>query len=264
VTPSQEAACAAPARARQQRLQWLDALRGAAVVWMVGFHFCFDLRYFRFTAQDFYNDPFWTTQRTLIVTLFLFCAGLGQAVAHAQGQGWRRFWKRWSQVAGCAALVSLGSWWVFGPRYISFGVLHAVALMLLLLRGALHFWPGLSQGRGPWLLAAAGLLCLAAPLFFNHPFFDTRMTNWIGLMTHRPATEDHVPLLPWIGVMLLGLAAGLGWVMRRGEVPMTVRGTASRPVNLLAVLGRWSLSVYMLHQPVFFGLLTAWAWWLRR
>ena len=48
---------------------------------MAAFHFGFDLNHFGFIQQNFYRDPFWTVQRTCIVTLFLFCAGLGQAVA---------------------------------------------------------------------------------------------------------------------------------------------------------------------------------------
>ena len=46
-----------------------------AIVWMAIFHFCFDLNYFGFIHQNFYRDPFWTVQRSCIVTLFLFCAG---------------------------------------------------------------------------------------------------------------------------------------------------------------------------------------------
>ena len=69
----------------------LDALRGAAVVWMVAFHFAFDLNHFKFIHQNFYRDPFWTGQRTVIVCTFLFCAGFAQAVAMAQGQRWPRF-----------------------------------------------------------------------------------------------------------------------------------------------------------------------------
>ena len=89
----------------RQRLGRIDLLRALAMVWMTVYHFCFDLDHFGLIEQDFYRDPFWTWQRTAIVSLFLFCAGLGQAIAVHQGQGWPRFWRRWAQVAGCALLV---------------------------------------------------------------------------------------------------------------------------------------------------------------
>src|SRR3954471_20138995 len=97
----------------RQRYDSIDTLRGVAIVWMTAFHFCFDLNYFGWIRQNFYIDPFWTWQRPDIVSLFLFCAGLGQAVAVHQSQPWRRFWKRWAQVALCALMVTAGSLWMF-------------------------------------------------------------------------------------------------------------------------------------------------------
>ena len=210
---------------------------------MVAFHFCFDLNHFKFIQQNFYIDPFWTVQRAVIVSLFLFCAGFGQAVAWEQRQGWSRFWRRWAQVAGCALLVTAGSYLMFPRSYISFGVLHGIALMLIITR--------LTAGAGRWLWPL-GLAAVLLPHAVQDAFFDTRLTNWVGLITHKPVTEDYAPLLPWLGVMWWGLAAGQ-WVLahRRGSV------TGALPARLvpLAVLGRWSLSFYMLHQPVLFGVL---------
>ena len=121
---------------RPGRFDRLDALRGAAIVWMVLFHFCFDLNHLGWLQppQDFYRGAFWTTQRSLIVSLFLLCAGAGQALAMQAGLGWRRFWRRWTQVAGCALLVSAGSALMFPNSWISFGVLHGMALMLIAAR----------------------------------------------------------------------------------------------------------------------------------
>src|SRR5664279_4344530 len=102
------------------RFDAVDALRGLAMVWMTAFHFGFDLNQFGYIKQDFYRDPLWTWQRTLIVSLFLFCAGLGQAIAVAQGQSWPRFWRRWAQVLGCALLVTAGSWWMYPKSFIYF------------------------------------------------------------------------------------------------------------------------------------------------
>lgn len=218
----------------------LDALRGLAIVWMAAFHFGFDLNHFGWIQQNFYRDPVWTWQRTAIVSLFLFCAGGGQALAVLAGQGAARFWKRWAQVAGCALLVSAGSWFMFPNSWISFGVLHGMAVMLLLLR------LGMSRLPSAALLALAAL-AIAAPQFLQQPVFDTRWTNWTGLVTHKPITEDYVPVLPWMGVMLLG------FVVTRARAGLWA-GRAPRP---LAVLGRWSLSFYMVHQPVLIGALMA-------
>lgn len=222
------------------RADRLDALRGAAIVWMAAYHFAFDLNHFGWIRQDFYRDPVWTWQRTAIVSLFLFCAGGGQALAVRGWQGAARFWRRWAQVAGCALLVSAGSWFMFPRSWISFGVLHGMAVMLLLLRLGLVRLPNL-------VLLGLAALAIAAPQLVQSPLFDTRATSWVGLVTHKPNTEDYVPVLPWLGVMLLGFVATRAW-------PRLWQGAAPRP---LAVLGRWSLSFYMLHQPVLIGLLMA-------
>jgi uncharacterized membrane protein len=229
------------------RFDRLDALRGFAMVWMALFHFAFDLNHFGVLVprQHFNIDPFWTTQRTAIVSLFLFCAGLGQAIAVAQGQEWPRFWRRWTQVAVCAVLVSIGSWWMFPRSYISFGVLHAIAVMLILLR------VGAPLGRW-WFLI--GAVALVLPHLVQHPFFDTRATNWVGLVTRRPLTEDYVPLLPWIGVMGWGYAAGREILRARRH---WIDAGLPRALKPLAALGRWPLSFYMLHQPVLIGLVMA-------
>ena len=226
-----------------ERFDRLDALRGVAIVWMAAFHFCFDLNYFGFIRQNFYTDPLWTVQRTCIVTLFLFCAGLSQAVVLERGQSWPRFWRRWSQIACCAVLVSLGSALMFPKSWISFGILHGIAAMLVLARLLAPLRGGL------WIAGAAALLL---PWLVQHPFFDSRWTNWVGLVTRKPVTEDYAPVLPWLGVVLWGLAAGR-WVLaqRRGWLAGALPAAAAP----LALLGRWSLSFYMLHQPVLIGAL---------
>ena len=236
----------------------VDALRGLAMVWMTVFHFCFDLSHLGFWPQNFRADPFWTVQRTAIVSLFLFCAGLGQAFALQQGQGWGRFGRRWLQIAGCALLVTVGSAMMFPSSFIYFGVLHGMAVMLLLAR--------CTAGWGRWLWPA-GLVALALPLLAQWlllgpwaeaaPWFNGRALNWLGLVARKPYTEDYVPVLPWLGVMWWGLAAGQ-WLL--AERSHWLSWALPPGLRALAVLGRWSLSYYMLHQPVMIGALMAVAW----
>jgi uncharacterized membrane protein len=230
----------------RQRFDRLDALRAVAIIWMAIFHFSFDLNYFRFTHQNFYTDPFWTLQRMCIVSLFLFCAGVGQAIALEQRQTWQRFWRRWLQIAGCALLVTAGSWWMFPHSFISFGVLHCIALVLIVTRLIA------SADRWLWVL---GLAAIALPQFVADAWFDTRWTNWVGLVTHKPLAEDYVPVLPWVAAMWWGVATGR-WVLTKHRAWLT--GPLPERLAPMATLGRWSLSFYILHQPVLLGLLAGW------
>lgn len=233
----------------------LDALRGLAVLWMSAYHFAFDLQQFRFISQDFYNDPRWTVQRTCILSLFLLCAGAGQALAQAAGQSWQRFAKRWLQIAGCAIFVSLGSAWMFHERWIYFGVLHGMLVMLLVCRATAHW------GRWLWL---AGAVPVALGLAAQHlhaqwpelAVLDGKAWSVLGLVRHKPLTEDYVPLLPWLGVMWWGVAAGQ-WAAARGVLAWEPPAILIRPISGLAFVGRWSLSWYMVHQPLLIGALMA-------
>jgi uncharacterized membrane protein len=238
----------------------LDALRGLAMVWMTVFHFCFDLQQFGHLKANFYADPLWTWQRMAIVSLFVFCAGLGQAVAVTQGQTWDRFWKRWRQIAFCALLVTLGSYAMYPQSFIYFGILHGVALMLIVVR-----W---SAGWGRWLWLA-GVAAIAMPLIaaYAHSagaageFLNKNTFNWLGLISRKPITEDYAPLFPWLGVMWWGMATGQ-WCLRTHPEWLacpknSLISAVSRP---WALLGRWSLSYYMLHQPVMIGALMLLAW----
>src|SRR5690606_20388205 len=132
-----------------------------------------------------------------------------------------------------------------------FGVLHGIALMLLVARLTAGW------GRGLWL---AGALAIAAPsaaaathaawpqlAVLNEPLF-----NWLGWISRKPVTQDYVPLLPWLGVMWWGVAAGQ-WLLRAR--PAWVQGAIAQPLRPLAWMGRFSLSWYMVHQPVLLGAL---------
>lgn len=225
---------------------------------MTAYHFCFDLNHFGWIHQDFNTSWLWLAQRSCILGLFLICAGGAQAIAVSAGQNWKRFWRRWLQIAGCALLVSIGSAQMFPESWIYFGVLHGIAVMLIVCR--------LSVGWGNWLWLA-GAMALAAGIFDHEihlalvhvwPGFaalnDPRW-NWIGLVSHKPYTEDHVPLLPWLGLAWWGMAA-VKSSFRHAITSTFDRTALTLPFKALAFVGRWSLSWYMLHQLVMIGILT--------
>uniref|UniRef100_UPI002DD6BA4D heparan-alpha-glucosaminide N-acetyltransferase domain-containing protein n=1 Tax=Pseudorhodoferax sp. TaxID=1993553 RepID=UPI002DD6BA4D len=137
---------------------------------------------------------------------------------------------------------SAGSALMFPRSWISFGVLHAFALLLPLAR-----WLARAPAPGLLALAAAALLL---PWGAQHPLFDSRWGHWTGLVTRKPVTEDFVPLLPWAAPLLLGLLAARLAGLRRW-----LAGAA--PAALVR-LGRWPLGFYLLHQPLLIGGLLLW------
>jgi uncharacterized membrane protein len=236
------------------RLDRIDLLRGLALLWMTAYHLSFDLDHFGLIQQDFRHDSFWTVQRSAILSLFLFTAGLSQAVALARGQDWARFWRRWAQVAAAALLVTAGSLLMFPRSFITFGVLHGIAVMLIVVRATAGWgawrWPLGALALGAPLLAPPAMAAWPALDVFNGPWL-----NWLGLVDRLPVTEDYVPLLPWLGVMWWGMAAGQ-WALRHrpGWLGHPLPSTPG-PRRAAVLLGRWSLVYYLLHQPVLIGLI---------
>ena len=225
------------------RLAHIDLLRGIAIALMVTYHFSYDLTYFGFADFDFHNDPFWLHARTFILSLFLLLVGISLVLSTRNGLQARPYLRRLGILVGCAALISLSSYLMFGPRWIFFGVLHFIALASVL--GLLFV-----HARRLALILGGGLIAL--DLGFSDAFFDQPALQWFGLMTYKPPTEDYVPLLPWFGVVLIGIGMARPLV---GMSPWLNKCCPNPLARWLGTAGRHSLLIYMLHQPLLIGSL---------
>ncbi len=229
-----------------RRSHLIDSMRGTAVVFMVIYHFCYDLDHFRIVSFDFHDGLFWVNFRTLIVSLFLTLVGISLMLAHHKGIRWRRALQRVLVLVACSLLISIVSYWLFPGRTIWFGILHFIAVASLL---AILFvnQPVYSLIIGITLIIFGNTVTL---IEFNQPWL-----HWIGLMTYKPLTEDYVPLLPWLGVVLCGIT--LGHLLIHTSAGKRLLGSSNgfSTSTLLNLAGRYSLWIYMLHQPLLFGVL---------
>ena len=226
------------------RLPSLDIARTLAISQMIAYHAVFDLDNFGWIHVSMLSDPFWIGWRTLIVSQFLLIMGIASGLDSAVQRGVH--WKRFAQTAGCALLVSAASAWLFGPRWIWFGVLHFACVTQLVT-------PVLRR-LGTVMLCLGAALAIAISASVTVPAFTAPGLAWIGLLPAKPATEDYVPLLPWLGAVAVGMTLSRPWVRLWRRFDQTCGAT--RAGRWLGLPGRWPLTAYMVHQPVLFGILS--------
>jgi uncharacterized membrane protein len=225
---------------RPSRLPAPDAARGVAIVAMVIYHFGWNLSFLELIPVDLRDYPAWIWFGHAIAASFLALVGVGLVLAHGQQFGRERFLRRLALVGGAAALVTAGTYLVFPDQFIFFGILHHIALASVL---ALPFL------RWPWFVAAiAASAAFALPLVFKADVFSSPWLVWLGLGTRVPSTNDFVPVFPWFACVLVGIAIAKVW--RPVAAPA---GLPSLPVRALGWMGRKSLPIYLIHQPVLYG-----------
>lgn len=235
--------------ADSSRLPLVDVARGGAVALMVIYHFCWDLSFFRLAGFDLLNDPFWLALRTAILGSFLMLVGIGLVLAAERGFQAPAFFRRLARLAAAALAISAVSYAMFPESPIFFGVLHHIAVASAL---------GLLFVRLPApVTALLGGAALLAPAWLADPWFDLPAWRWVGLVTREPTSNDFVPVLPWFGVVLWGIAAGRSlrhWPRLRAALARPPSGRLGRALRWG---GRHSLALYLLHQPILMGLLYA-------
>lgn len=228
------------------RFAIVDIARGVAILAMVAYHLCWDLSYFRFIAADVGYDPAWVLLARSILAVFLFLAGASLVLGHGNGIRWRSFWRRWIFVVAGAIAITVATYFAFPQSFVYFGVLHAIALFSLM---------GLAFVRTPlWLAIAVAAVVIALPFFYSDPLFNEKAFSWLGFWQVPPPANDLVPVFPWFGAVLLGIVAmrlvlAAGWSNRLAAI-----APSGRLPRLLAFLGRWSLLIYLVHQPILLGL----------
>lgn len=239
--PARAAATAAPPR----RMVALDLARSAALLAMAVFHFAFDLEMFGWLAPGTTVTGGWRLLALCTAGSFLFLAGISLWLAHGGDARWPAFGRRFLRIAGAAALISAATYVAMPDVFIFFGILHATAAASLVGMACLCL-------PVPVLLGLAAL-AVSAPHWARADMFNAWPLWWTGLHTGPLASVDYVPLAPWLGPFLLGLAAGkLG--TRAGLWARLGHWQAPALARRLAWPGRHSLLIYLAHQPVLVAL----------
>lgn len=233
----------------------VDSLRGVAVILMVFYHLMWDLNYFKLYETNLLAGP-WQTFARSIGSTFIFLAGLSLTLSYAREQQragqtapFNKYLRRGGEIFGLGLVITLVTYFFIGRGFVIFGILHLLGVSIILAYPFLH----LSR----WISVAAGFLVIAVGIYLNRLVASFPWFIWLGVKQQGLYMVDYYPLLPWFGLALLGIFAGHTFYPQ-GTPRFSLPDLA--PLGLirgLRWLGRHSLSIYLIHQPILIALLTS-------
>lgn len=240
------------------RYALLDELRGLDLISMMFYHGMWDLVFlFGLPVQWYQDKPGYIWQQTIcwiFILLSGFCVPLGHKTA-----------RRGAEVFGAGALVTLVTWALMPADLVLFGVLTflgSAMLLTALVRPLLDRVPAgvglavsaalffLTRNVNQGFLGFEGLLLAPVPA----GFYANTLTAFLGFPQPGFYSTDYFSLIPWLFLFWAGFFLHKV-VGRKNMEPL--RRSICPP---LGWMGRHSLLLYLLHQPVIYGLLMAGAY----
>lgn len=218
------------------RIFSIDVLRTVAIVLMVIFHFIYDLKFFGYVDWNIPDGEGWRTFRHVILSSFFICLGASLHLSYQRAINWKKFTKRLIQILVSALAISLVSLLMVPNNYIYFGVLHFIAVASLL---CIMFAnkPRMSLLIGLCIIAAYNIGWMSGIWPFNY------------IRSYLPAySNDYVGLFPWVGVVFIGIWFASTAFLQNDPLKHIEKNT------WLALPGKHSLVIYLVHQPAFFAI----------
>lgn len=227
----------------------IDVIRGMAVVGMVIYHFLVDVELLFGIPIGVYKFPVIIMAR-IVATLFIVLAGVSASIKFERLKQQRKvvfleFGKKTGEILFWAGIVSSVTYVMFPGETVWMGILHFLGIATILIVPFLYIKNNL------WL-GIMGTVLLILGLFI--PRIET--TNYwllpLGIVPKTFGSLDYFPIIPWFGLMLLGVILGRTIVKKLDGMHIKTNSK----LLLLSEIGQKSLLVYLLHQPVMWGLLT--------
>lgn len=231
------------------RLHGLDFTRGMACLSMPIYHSIYNLYVVGLIDSRWTSHLFWQIYQLLGLGTFVLVSGMAFTLSTRNQVNWSRLFKRALKLAVVASMISFVTYLVMPERFVRFGVIHFFTLTILvapLLRPMKQWliFPGLG-------IVTVGIVVTKAGLYPEPWLYIT------GLMSERPSSMDYIPLIPWLGVFLLGMGCAQ-------FLPTKTRSEAPKQwMKPIIWLGKHSLPFYLIHQLVVFAILWSIAYLVR-
>ncbi len=237
--------------ARTARYWEVDVVRGVAIVMMVVYHLVYNLYFFQITDAIFTN-PFWFYFQRATATTFILLVGVSLALYNQHLHENVRFTalpKRGVRIFAWGMLISIVTWFALGRDiYIRFGILHFIGVSIVIASPFLRF---------RWANLVLGIALIAIGIWLQQFRFESPWTYlfWLGFEPRNHNYVDFFPFIRWFGVVLIGIGFGNWFYGKDGRRIFLADISHWAPFSWLAGMGRQSLLIYLLHQPILFAIL---------
>jgi uncharacterized membrane protein len=227
------------------RITAVDTARGLAILMMVAYHITFDIQYFGIAAIDLNSLPLLLLQR-VTGTLFVMIAGVSLTLNESHNkEGYVHYLKRGLMLGAVALLITIATWIYPHEGFIQFGVIDMLALSTLIAPFFFRFgWVNLTLGA---IIVLVGIWLGTSGIYVS-----THALFWLGINDPGYYALDNYPMLPWFGVVLIGIWLGQTLFPAFTDVVMRIRVPGE---DTLASLGKNSLVIYLVHQPLIVGII---------
>ncbi len=237
-------------REMEKRFWEIDFLRGIAIIIMMLFHFLFNLYYFGNLDINL-TTGFWSYFADTGASIFLLLVGISLTLSYSRAtlstaRLFKKFFKRGLKIFSWGIIITIITRIFLGDMYVIFGVLHLIGVSIILSYPFLKF-------RG-WNVLI-GVFCIITGACIENLVMDFPWLLWLGLRPAQFSTVDYFPLLPWFGVVLIGIFLGNVLYPGHRRIFYLVDLSHLSPVKSLCFLGKHSLFIYLVHQPIFIVIL---------
>ncbi len=235
----------------EQRFWELDFLRGIAIIMMITFHLLYDLNYFGDYDLNLHSG-FWLYFGRATATIFILLVGISLTLSYSRAKKkqkkklYLKYLKRGVKIFSWGLLITLATWLFLRAGFVVFGVLHLIGISIIMA------YPFLKLRL--WNLLP-GILFVSLGLYLKNYTFGFSWLMWLGLMPEHIYTIDYFPILPWFGVVLIGLF--FGYILYPDSTRRFNLCDLSNfaVIRLLCLFGRHSLLIYLIHQPILIAIL---------
>ncbi|MBN1220612.1 MAG: DUF1624 domain-containing protein [Anaerolineae bacterium] len=222
-----------------------------AIVLMVFYHFMWDLNYFGLYRAYMLVGP-WQIFARCIATMFIFVMGVSLTLSY--NRAWqagtsglfRKFFLRGAKIFGWGLLIIGVTYFFIGRGFVIFGILHLLGLSIILA------YPFLRWNK--WASLTVGLVIIGLGIYVDSLVVTYPWLIWLGVKQAGVYMVDYYPVLPWFGIALSGVFTG-HWLYPRGARRFALPDFSQvAPSRGLRFLGRHSLLIYLIHQPILIGI----------